>query len=83
MENKKVQEEEKEVLADQETQPEEGEDPTRGKPSEFFRLKPLNPKFSEDSETNPLMLNQEQQDFMIRYFPDYVKEPFSTICWLC
>jgi len=57
-------------------------DQARGKPSQFFMMLPANPTMPADPQYNPLIVTQEQQAFVVQYFPAYIYNPADIIAWL-
>ena len=60
----------------------ETEDPCRGYPKEFFKVKLLNTSSPEDPIDNPHAITQEQQTFIYIHYPDYAKYQFTILLWL-
>jgi len=45
-------------------------------------MQPVNPTQPADPVANPLMVNAEQQAFVVQYFIDFVYNPAEILIWL-
>jgi len=45
-------------------------------------MMPANPAMPADPKDNPLLVTQEQQAFVVQYYPEFIYNPADITAWL-